>query len=981
MDMQNDGKKDKTHIAKRHKKIANMPKRVRSKSSEITLDGGTDALHVALLERSKTDMLTQNNLSPIEIERGKSDSFFQTYPGNHDTTATLNVSDGIHPISRIQNNTPLWSLPQSNQIAQIDKLIKSTSLTNNMQENTNVITSDLTQISDTTPHNKHGTNPYATPSTIHGATNMTDSSSILAKKYPDNSSVSGSSSNILNKLTNSPGGVSSTTNMPMNVRNGHRANNGRNLILPLPLSNSNNSNVANTDLSNIINANATYEDIVNVNEYIHQAFPKVHCSSENIESSTDLSSSSHNGHAFAIMSNPVPVEPLQSSDSVRKNKSRRQQLKEKKKAQNAMSQSLNSTASNTASDGLASMLSISALTINSTPPRKSKSNLDQSPIGNLSSPPPLLTTTPSVASPPTIRMIENCANTSNSGLIEPIQKPHNSGQTLNKFKSLDSTSTKLNNNNNSNNNNNNDNSSNNTVGTSSATKEHVTKKDVTTVHPPNTSAENGMSKAQINDRILREKLHEAKALSLKSVGSDGAVMHQFSLWTKISQKTASDNTGVNNESTTERLVSSSSPIQLLNAESVDNDVLNVAAPKRSGRLRGPRAAVRQMKFEEAIEAVSLENPADNSQTNIREAKLDTYSEISHNRGRNTSSIVVPPLPLHSLPGTQDSNSLKYNIPTSSEDDRNMHSDEDSDSVMEEKQVGSMANAFRSMVGSCKLNQPSVGSMDSIKTDRTAAALRYSPQGSDNSEVCKNEVDDDDESLSDIESVSERDPREVDTSHVESVDSEQPYKHYAQVSPDIASNDVKGEDFSQNNLESSLSFSQTQLTSLSQTGDPFREELSPVFSHLRNKSKVRVQDTPNHRHQISSVESAPYDKQNRTTLNESPTLSEVSDGEMIGSAKLSNMASTYDRSSNASDVTLNGSVVHQNQSISWKQSQEVLGEGTFGKVFKGMNESTGELLAIKLICLNEGTKEEVNVLRKEIEVMQHLIHPNIVRYRI
>jgi hypothetical protein len=63
---------------------------------------------------------------------------------------------------------------------------------------------------------------------------------------------------------------------------------------------------------------------------------------------------------------------------------------------------------------------------------------------------------------------------------------------------------------------------------------------------------------------------------------------------------------------------------------------------------------------------------------------------------------------------------------------------------------------------------------------------------------------------------------------------------------------------------------------------------------------------------------------------------------------------------------------------WKKGNDVLGHGSFGQVYKGMNYDTGELLAVKQICLNDGTEDEVSLLRKEIDVMKDLDHPNIVR---
>lgn len=44
-----------------------------------------------------------------------------------------------------------------------------------------------------------------------------------------------------------------------------------------------------------------------------------------------------------------------------------------------------------------------------------------------------------------------------------------------------------------------------------------------------------------------------------------------------------------------------------------------------------------------------------------------------------------------------------------------------------------------------------------------------------------------------------------------------------------------------------------------------------------------------------------------------------------------------------------------------------------KVFKGLNESTGELFAVKQISLTRGLKEEINTLEAEIDLMKDLDH--------
>lgn len=71
---------------------------------------------------------------------------------------------------------------------------------------------------------------------------------------------------------------------------------------------------------------------------------------------------------------------------------------------------------------------------------------------------------------------------------------------------------------------------------------------------------------------------------------------------------------------------------------------------------------------------------------------------------------------------------------------------------------------------------------------------------------------------------------------------------------------------------------------------------------------------------------------------------------------------------------------------WMKGQ-LIGKGTFGRVYLGMNVTTGELIAVKQVEVNPkaaGTdkdkiKELVKSLDQEIDTMQHLDHPNIVQY--
>ncbi|WEW55200.1 mitogen-activated protein kinase kinase kinase [Emydomyces testavorans] len=67
--------------------------------------------------------------------------------------------------------------------------------------------------------------------------------------------------------------------------------------------------------------------------------------------------------------------------------------------------------------------------------------------------------------------------------------------------------------------------------------------------------------------------------------------------------------------------------------------------------------------------------------------------------------------------------------------------------------------------------------------------------------------------------------------------------------------------------------------------------------------------------------------------------------------------------------------------------QLIGKGTYGRVYLGMNAETGEILAVKQVEVNQKAagydkdriKDMVAAMDQEIDTMQHLEHPNIVQY--
>ena len=58
--------------------------------------------------------------------------------------------------------------------------------------------------------------------------------------------------------------------------------------------------------------------------------------------------------------------------------------------------------------------------------------------------------------------------------------------------------------------------------------------------------------------------------------------------------------------------------------------------------------------------------------------------------------------------------------------------------------------------------------------------------------------------------------------------------------------------------------------------------------------------------------------------------------------------------------------------------DMIGEGSFGRVFRGKDKQTGEVVALKLIPKVGHSEREIHSLRSECKIQKELNHPNIVR---
>jgi len=55
----------------------------------------------------------------------------------------------------------------------------------------------------------------------------------------------------------------------------------------------------------------------------------------------------------------------------------------------------------------------------------------------------------------------------------------------------------------------------------------------------------------------------------------------------------------------------------------------------------------------------------------------------------------------------------------------------------------------------------------------------------------------------------------------------------------------------------------------------------------------------------------------------------------------------------------------------------IGEGSFGKVFKGRKKQTGQIVAMKFISKKNKSEKDLANFRQEIQIMKKLRHENII----
>ena len=616
-----------------------------------------------------------------------------------------------------------------------------------------------------------------------------------------------------------------------------------------------------------------------------------------------------------------------------------------------------------------------------------------------------------------------------------------------------------------------------------------------------TRSATGDARAVGNDRLLQQRLQEAKALNRKEKDTNGgAVMHKFSLWQGVEKRAplidhmgagtteGGGGAGVVGIAEMDKLIRKQSSDSVGARENTDQGQCATSAKRPTRFVRGSHGA--RSVQEEAVAMEPLGAPGPLRLAKLTPQRSSPQASIQSNMRRKR-----PPSNTHNTPQRSDKSnghtSVRSKIDFEVASDGSLgevSSDDDSAHAMVTAS-GGRASAFRNMVGICKLHNSSAGSVaESVQTEYgpnmwVATATSNSIDSVYSDDDFENAGDDHDAvilgiAIDDCSILSEEDQvsdggvdqastmeddmmipidmtREKLKNHVMSpesshsslalsqsneanvtvisscrnrrdltVDSMESVEHVTRIptfSPvvELSADEPpplrKGHDkaiglfprdpspamknsSSNDDIYSTVS-STAHTESRGHSDDRGAGGTSVTKGHVSKKIYVTGKDSPaasrsgltnrrGHKTHRRHKPARHTDALNTSTRSDdggegrepSPTLSEASgiesDHEVMKPFNIATLSKTAPPSVMATHDELEE--VYTLQGFEWKKGTEILGEGTFGRVYKGMACSTGELLAVKQICLTDGTEEEVTTLRREIDLMQGLVHPNIVR---
>jgi hypothetical protein len=420
-----------------------------------------------------------------------------------------------------------------------------------------------------------------------------------------------------------------------------------------------------------------------------------------------------------------------------------------------------------------------------------------------------------------------------------------------------------------------------------------------------------------NDSILYHRMLEAQAMNRKG-DEQGATMHKFSLWSNVKK-----------------------PVQVMDPASSEDTIDTAIAPdKKAGRLRGPHAVRAEL---EAIDAKDEESNMTVSKESIQAP--ENGIRIEQSSIENAAEITGPPV--ETGPNFARRPSLNGS--------------------------GGLASALRNLVGSAKIpTEESVSLSPYDAEEFSYLNTRGSIDSLEEESGLLSPFEEDGDLLSRATSLAES--SRIQAAHSISTERDDDYttsdferdskidgEATATTSSMTQSDSHNMSASSIENIDCATKATDLSGTDEGKTSNVNHFDLGATVVLTSNLNTCPLPD--------SQLDSNPHFKAHTSVSDDSPAQENN-----FALVEKTGLASAQDDSETPGKP---GRLEHGKQ-IPWVKGESI-GQGTFGRVYRGLNESTGELLAVKQIYLVDGSEREVESLRGEIRLMKSLSHKNIVRY--
>lgn len=491
------------------------------------------------------------------------------------------------------------------------------------------------------------------------------------------------------------------------------------------------------------------------------------------------------------------------------------------------------------------------------------------------------------------------------------------------------------------------------------------------------------SKARINDHIVQEKLLEAKAMNRKN--ESGAVMHTFSLWNKAPRNDAPQTY----EMGTSAAVAKDNDAQRQTAK----DEVQVAPAKKGGNRHRTHRDVCAAREVRQISEGGNEDGDEVEGSERDDINLSNLSNVSSGSNSNGQSVAVAGcFPVGLVNGK---NVVEDSTQTADENeyyDDEFHDDfvaEDDEQSKKDELVlsggSALASNLRSMVSIAKLsNSESHGDLGDLIHASNAACEKSRVEKKVSVSRATQVLTSETVTTASLDEDHEHDDPYLDTKSACSIEEDEELI----LMTTLKTTSLHGMKATKSSVETPASLDQRNHNKNSKRDvhagvSREHDAPSPTLSELsHNEDDDSVGNTPSFKRKTHVPSSSSYvcaDDGTYSTGHQKPANrdSGMTLKEALQDARENGIANQVNpQAPNECECFYAGEGAAS--PIRWKRGPSI-GEGTFGKVYKGLNEKTGELLAVKQLCITDGTDDDVRLLRKEISVMWELNHINIVRY--